>query len=440
MMIVFAKYFRGFKWIDVDLNKVTFLVGDNSSGKTSILHLVNAVCSDDLDQVPYFEEKFGVGSYDYFSPFFEYSDVHFGYGTTSNGVSSAKIITVTRGQQGIPTVTRCTYFLDGKCLSFMREGSVLKYSSSTYEFNCFQQMMDFHCSVENWNESKHSFSLSVNSPSVFMMHVHDDPILSKESIGTYFNLTLKSSRLVSGIRSLPEKFYSSTEMSANKSKNFASMWFEFTSDYKRSKYLERVNRFGKESGLFDSISVLRVSEDIPESPFIIKIEKGGREFFLNQVGVGVSQIVPVLIEVMYSIDSGEVVTLIQQPELHLHPVAQAAMGSYLFDSCSLGMRTIIETHSSYLIDRFRADIRDSNKKEDIASIPNSSLDVGDNQDSKLIDNDNRLNHSDIVIMFCEATSEGNRATEILISETGELLDEPDEFHEFFVSELLRTMF
>jgi predicted ATP-dependent endonuclease of OLD family len=49
---VFARNFRGFKNIEVELAGTNFLVGDNSSGKSSILHLIDSVLRDELSSVP----------------------------------------------------------------------------------------------------------------------------------------------------------------------------------------------------------------------------------------------------------------------------------------------------------------------------------------------------------------------------------------------------
>jgi predicted ATPase len=109
------------------------------------------------------------------------------------------------------------------------------------------------------------------------------------------------------------------------------------------------------------------------------------------------------------------VVLFQQPELHLHPIAQAALGSFFFSAAKLGLRGVLETHSSFFIDRFRADLRDCN----------SSVDC-------------KFNFADAIILFCENTPDGNLVHKISIDSHGALCEEPDSYHEFFVDEMLRT--
>ena len=50
--------------------------------------------------------------------------------------------------------------------------------------------------------------------------------------------------------------------------------------------------------------------------------------------------------------------LLQQPEVHLHPQAQAALGTLFCQVAAGGRQLIIETHSDYIIDRVRMDVRD----------------------------------------------------------------------------------
>jgi predicted ATPase len=75
------------------------------------------------------------------------------------------------------------------------------------------------------------------------------------------------------------------------------------------------------------------------------------------VGYGVSQALPVVAETLQARRGS--LFLLQQPEVHLHPRAQAALGTYLGNIARQRRLTIvIETHSDYLIDRVRMDVRD----------------------------------------------------------------------------------
>ncbi|NQT39224.1 MAG: DUF3696 domain-containing protein, partial [Planctomycetes bacterium] len=97
------------------------------------------------------------------------------------------------------------------------------------------------------------------------------------------------------------------------------------------------------------------------APFQVKLNFGGQpDFNLTDVGYGVSQALPIVVDIIRA-EKGSTF-LIQQPEVHLHPRAQAALGSLLIElAVAEKKRFIVETHSDYLIDRMRMDIRDSDK-------------------------------------------------------------------------------
>ena len=68
---------------------------------------------------------------------------------------------------------------------------------------------------------------------------------------------------------------------------------------------------------------------------------------IADVGIGVSQVLPVLVAVIAA-DPGQLV-YIEQPELHLHPRAQVALAQVLADAAKRGVRVVAETHSSLLL-------------------------------------------------------------------------------------------
>ncbi len=68
---------------------------------------------------------------------------------------------------------------------------------------------------------------------------------------------------------------------------------------------------------------------------------------IADVGLGVSQVLPVLVALIVA-EPGRLVYL-EQPELHLHPRAQVALAQVLADAAKRGVRVVAETHSSLLL-------------------------------------------------------------------------------------------
>ena len=69
---------------------------------------------------------------------------------------------------------------------------------------------------------------------------------------------------------------------------------------------------------------------------------------IADVGFGVSQILPVLVALLVA--SGEQVVYIEQPELHLHPNAQAKLANIVANVIKdKNIKIILETHSSIFL-------------------------------------------------------------------------------------------
>jgi hypothetical protein len=72
---------------------------------------------------------------------------------------------------------------------------------------------------------------------------------------------------------------------------------------------------------------------------------------LTHVGVGVSQVLPIL--VMCLLAEPDTTLVFEQPELHLHPRVQTLLGDFFLSMGLLGKQCVLETHSEYLINRLR---------------------------------------------------------------------------------------
>jgi hypothetical protein len=81
--------------------------------------------------------------------------------------------------------------------------------------------------------------------------------------------------------------------------------------------------------------------------------QGGAHDLVNiaDVGLGVSQVLPVLVALRSAVP-GQVV-LVEQPEIHLHPRAQTLLADPTAEAAARGVRVVVETHSSLLIRAFQ---------------------------------------------------------------------------------------
>ncbi|WP_062683545.1 AAA family ATPase, partial [Klebsiella pneumoniae] len=83
----------------------------------------------------------------------------------------------------------------------------------------------------------------------------------------------------------------------------------------------------------------------------VKINKDEEWQDLTHVGVGVSQVLPIVI--MFLLSDEDDILIFEQPELHLHPQVQSRLCDLFIAIARAERQCIIETHSEYLINRLR---------------------------------------------------------------------------------------
>jgi len=170
---------------------------------------------------------------------------------------------------------------------------------------------------------------------------------------TYFHVPESVvTKMFSPIRSLPKSTYYRSRISKYSPSGEHvpnSLATNFTS---KKNLLNRLNSFGKNSGLFECIEIHNLSSS-KSSQFNVNIKIDGVTSSIDQVGTGVGQVLPIVSELI-SLKSA-CLFLVQQPELHLHPKAQSELGVFLFDELNINndLSMIMETHSEYMIDSFR---------------------------------------------------------------------------------------
>ena len=107
--------------------------------------------------------------------------------------------------------------------------------------------------------------------------------------------------------------------------------------------------------VFDDLNRLGVADRVKAVPtsdveLSLRINRAPRSrdmVELEDVGFGVSQILPVLVA-LWVASPGQIV-YIEEPESHLHPLAQYELASVLIQSAKRGVRVILETHSHVLL-------------------------------------------------------------------------------------------
>lgn len=175
-----------------------------------------------------------------------------------------------------------------------------------------------------------------------------------------------------------------------------------------SRLFEVLRAFGKESGLFEDIKVSRLNKK-SGGPFQLLFKVNSKYRNIIDIGYGVSQGLPIVVDIEN--EPNDTLFLLQQPEVHLHPKAQVAFGSYLFNQfVNHKKRFIIETHSDFIIDRVRTEIR-----------------------QRLIAPEN------VSIAYFEYRNKNTRVYNLSIDAEGNIINAPASYRSFFMQEMNRNL-
>ncbi len=386
------------------LAPLTLLVGENSTGKTSILALVRALWDVAFrQQVPDFKEPpYDLGSFD------EIAHYRGGRGGRAQEFQvgfSVKAPGRSRRRKGVGTASRYGFI-------FQKDGSApiprvrriedrhgttwaeirttpnnrlsFRFATPDGEWRLADsEMAGISLPRELWEPGQRVLP-PVGYPLRRILFGGEDATHRLEGVGTtsdpptagniralmgletHFGQAMPRPFAGAPVRSRPQRNYEpSHAMQDAKGEHIPMLLYTlFRQNEEAWKSLKSgLERFGQRSGLFDEITIQSLGGK-DSDPFQVRVRKHdqhGRRSLgpyrsIIDVGYGVSQALPVITELLRP---GEPrMFLLQQPEVHLHPSAQAALGSLFCEAAGSRQQVIVETHSDHLIDRIRMDIRD----------------------------------------------------------------------------------
>ncbi len=178
--------------------------------------------------------------------------------------------------------------------------------------------------------------------------------------------------------------------------------------------------FGREAGLFSDIKVRRHGAQMSD-PFQLQVKvRSGPHSNIMDVGYGVSQSLPILVNVLEADESGSArrgarpggrMFLLQQPEVHLHPRGQAELATLFVEAYRKnGNHFVIETHSDYIVDRVRLAVRRR-----------------------------QLERDDVSILYFEPKGNAVTIHNLTLDEQGNLQGAPAGYRDFFMKETDRLL-
>ena len=411
---------------------LTLLVGDNSTGKTSFLAAVRAIWETVFQRT---EPDFRASPYDLGS----FSAIVFNDDTKKDRVDffeigcsgldgrrkfHADIAFEPRAAAPFPArISLKTRRARVMCSRNEREGAVIEVGTGNnlWRFGVDRQLLPVFqvgplIMIRMLIQQLDELDIKVERVSGTMEQPGTRAIETISNMLHDFSFTGGESFASAPIRSSPHRTYDPIKPLPDPEGSyiptyFANVNFQDKTQWNRLK--GSLERFGRTSGLFHEIGVKQLG-DMGE-PFQLEIKvdgagANGRRRNLIDVGYGVSQVLPVLTEVLRP--DAPSMMLFQQPEVHLHPSAQAALGSLFCSAAASGRQFLVETHSDYIIDRILLDIRDKRTK---------------------------LKPDDVSILYFERGDRDVTIHSIRIDAEGNVLDAPDGYRKFFKDELNRVI-
>lgn len=196
-----------------------------------------------------------------------------------------------------------------------------------------------------------SFSFLRNSPNPFAGLFA--ALLSMSSRQLLEELSTQQINHVSPLRAFPQRYYLLDKTIHHKQLN-ALEGTELAEILKNNPAIRKsINRLFARYNI--AIDVEKVNDIIHQ----IIVTQDSVRLELTDVGFGISQVLPILVQAHLSPKNS--LTIIEQPEIHLHPNMQAWLTDALIDiALSQQKKFLIETHSEALIRRMRLRILDAN--------------------------------------------------------------------------------
>lgn len=379
--------FRGFDYAKIPLMKTNFFVGENSTGKSSVLSIIEILSTPSF----YFSQELSSEYNDYSA----YEDIaskkkpkdkvaigyyRLTYSTTKKGVVDC-IAFHFNDEEGRSNIKGIRFLSNGYLIYSDFRKSLLTYRiydasippDSRPSGAIDNLMRDSLAAISGplikEGEIKYS-ELPLPSPLITALNIlaltstkksdSDPPLRTRVTFGLFLNPTW-----IAPIRTEPASISIKTRASYSPKGEHTPTLIRNAFGKKSSgklakKLYDSLPAFGNQSHLYNSIGVHEYGDN-PSSPFEVTVDVAGVEHRLSNVGYGVSQSLPIVMELASSTTDNTF--LIQQPEVHLHPRAQAAFGDFFYRMMSDYNQTLlVETHSDFIIDRFRIRLSKTNRR------------------------------------------------------------------------------
>jgi predicted ATPase len=164
-----------------------------------------------------------------------------------------------------------------------------------------------------------------------------------------------------------------------------------------------IARWLKEMGLLESFSVRPIAAHRKEYEVLVRTGSSSADVTLPDVGFGVSQVLPVIVQCFYA--QSHTTVLLEQPEIHLHPAVQMTLADLFIEAVQSrengqprAIQLIVESHSEHFLRRLQRRVAEG-----------------------------VIDPEQVALYFCSRGPEGARLEALKVNLFGDIENWPDEF-------------
>lgn len=362
---------------ELEISNLTVLCGANSSGKSSMIQpllLLKQTLEASFDPGPLLLNGPNV-AFTAADQFFSRKD-----GTPENVLEVG--VTVNREQSVLLRFRRGRKGIDLTEMRFTHDGHAFHTITRRTPHDKILQMLQ--SSVRNmYNQISQRFEgrslkWKIDRDRCFLVPVMADPkshvVMNVPSTPAQFMSNFIQDCIhLPGLRGNPERAYPVTAVGSRFPGTFQQYAASVIANWqgeKRGAELESLSTDLERLGLSwrvraipldDTRVEVRVGRLLHRGP-----SSGSDVVNIADVGLGVSQTLPVLVALLAA-GPGQLVYL-DQPEIHLHPVAQVEIAKSLANAAMRGVRVVLETHSSLVLLGIQTLVAEGKLSPDIVSL------------------------------------------------------------------------
>ncbi|HZH75756.1 MAG TPA: DUF3696 domain-containing protein [Archangium sp.] len=174
-------------------------------------------------------------------------------------------------------------------------------------------------------------------------------------------------------------------------------------DGQRSGFGEILANWLVRMGLLESFETRSINPETSHYRILVRTPGSRRQVDLTDVGFGVSQVLPVLVQLFYA--EPDSTLMFEQPEIHLHPRIQSELADLFIETIKLrqansppGIQCLVESHSEHFLRRLQRRIAEG-----------------------------KLTSDETVLYFCKPGPDGSTIEELQIDKYGRISNWPEDF-------------